>query len=244
MQARKLPPRQGMVWVVAGYQLFRANPALLSVLTFGYLMVLTFMLVLPGGLGSMLLPLLQPMLILVVANGCRSIARRGVRKAPPDLLVGVGKRRPELIKLGGLQLAGSVLVLLILYAFDVKPDPQDVEQFLQVMAITAALSLPLLMAFWFAPLLTGWHDVPPLKSVFFSIVAALRNWRAFAVYALTLTAIALVPAMLAVFAAQVSDTFGDVLAKVVEVLFVLLVLPIFLTGNYVSYRDIFSPDET
>ena len=48
MQARRLPARQGIVWVVAGYRLFRANPPLLTMLSFLYLMVFTVMLVLPG----------------------------------------------------------------------------------------------------------------------------------------------------------------------------------------------------
>ena len=62
MQARRLPARQGMVWVIAGYRLFRANMPLLSVLAFGYLMAFTVMLVLPGGIGGVLFPLLQPRL--------------------------------------------------------------------------------------------------------------------------------------------------------------------------------------
>ena len=51
MQARRLLARQGIVWVVAGYRLFRANPPLLTMLTFLYLMVFTVMLVLPAGIG-------------------------------------------------------------------------------------------------------------------------------------------------------------------------------------------------
>jgi hypothetical protein len=41
------------------------------------------------------------------------------------------------------------------------------------------LASPLLMAFWFAPLLTAWDGVSAGKSLFFSFVASWRNWRAF-----------------------------------------------------------------
>ncbi|MCK7500117.1 MAG: hypothetical protein MZW92_64695 [Comamonadaceae bacterium] len=43
------------------------------------------------------------------------------------------------------------------------------------------LTLPLMLSFWFAPLLVAWKDMPALKALFFSIVAVARNWRAFAV---------------------------------------------------------------
>ncbi len=37
---------------------------------------------------------------------------------------------------------------------------------------------------WFAPALVHWHAMSPAKALFFSFFACLRNWRAFAVYAL------------------------------------------------------------
>lgn len=52
------------------------------------------------------------------------------------------------------------------------------------------LRLPLAL-FWHAPALTHWHGLTPLKSLFFSAVAVLRNWRAFIGYALALAALLL-----------------------------------------------------
>lgn len=240
MQARRLPARQGIVWVVAGYRLFRANPPLLTLLAFLYLMAFTVMLLLPAGIGGVLFPVLQPMLVLAIANGCRGIAATGRGGPPPDLLAGIRTRRRELLKLGALQLAGSLLVMLLMFAFGIKPDTEKPDQLLSVLALAAALSSPLLLAFWFAPLLTGWDGVSPLKSVFFSLVACLRNWRAFVVYAFALAAITLLAATLAVFAIQISENFGQIVAKVVEVLMIIFLLPIFLAGSYISYRDIFT----
>lgn len=244
MQARRLPARQGVVWVVAGYRLFRANPPLLTILTFLYLMVFTVMLVLPAGLGGMLFPVLQPMLALAIANGCRGIATTGRRGPPPDLMAGIRTRTGQLVKLGSLQLAGSLLVMLLVLVLGIRPDAEKPDELLQALALAAALSSPLMLAFWFAPLLTGWHDVPPLKSAFFSFVAGLRNWRAFLVYGLTLAAITLLPAAFAVFAMQVSEGFGQIAVKVVEIVMIILVLPIFFAGSYVSYRDIFAATTT
>lgn len=244
MQARRLPARQGLVWVVAGYRLFRSNPPLLSMLAFFYLMAFTVMLVLPGGVGGLLFPILQPLLALAIANGCHNIATTGRRGPLPDLLVGIRTRSRVLVKLGLLQLGGSLLVMLVLLVFGVKPDPDKPDELLQTMALAVTLSLPLLLAFWFAPLLTGWHDLPPLKSVFFSFVACMRNWRAFVVYGLTFAAITLLLTLLTVFAIQVFGDAGQFVAKAVEILLLILALPIFLTGAYVSYRDIFTGTQT
>ena len=240
MQARRLLARQGIVWVVAGYRLFRANPPLLTMLTFLYLMVFTVMLVLPAGIGGVLFPVLQPLLVFAIANGCRGIATAGRLVPLPYVLTDIRTRGRELVKLGSLQLIGSLLVMLILLVFDVKPDPEKPDDLLQAMALAVALSSPLLLAFWFAPLLTGWHDVPPVKSVFFSFVACLRNWRAFAVYGLTLAAASFLSALLAVFAMQSFGGVGQIVAKAIEILMVIVMLPIFLAGTYVSYRDIFA----
>lgn len=240
MQARRLPARQGIVWVIAGYRLFRANPSLLTMLTFFYLIAFAVMLALPGGIGGVLFPVMQPMLALAIANGCRAIAAGGRRGPLPDLLAGIRTRNRDLLKLGALQLTGSLLVMLVMLALDVKPDPEKPDELLQAMALALALSSPLLLAFWFAPLLTGWHDVPPLKSVFFSFVACLRNWRAILVYGLMLAAITLLAATFAGLSAQISEGVGQIVGKAVEILIVVLLLPIFLASSYVSYRDIFA----
>jgi uncharacterized membrane protein len=63
-----------------------------------------------------------------------------------------------------------------------------------LLALQMALLLlcPLIMAYWYAPVLVGWHALSPGKALFFSFVACARNWRAFLVYSLAL----LVAAML------------------------------------------------
>jgi hypothetical protein len=38
------------------------------------------------------------------------------------------------------------------------------------------------MLFWFSPILAAWHDVPPIKAMFFSIVSCWRNRGAFVVF--------------------------------------------------------------
>jgi hypothetical protein len=49
--------------------------------------------------------------------------------------------------------------------------------------VALACYVPVAMLFWFAPVLAAWHDVPPVKAMFFSVVSCWRNRGAFIVYA-------------------------------------------------------------
>jgi hypothetical protein len=40
-----------------------------------------------------------------------------------------------------------------------------------------ALMVPLMMAYWFAPVLAAWHRLTFGRSLFFSFVACWMNWR-------------------------------------------------------------------
>jgi hypothetical protein len=58
------------------------------------------------------------------------------------------------------------------------------ESFQSAMWVAMALYLPLSLLFWHAPALVHWHGVPPLKSLFFSFVACMRNFKAFTLFGL------------------------------------------------------------
>jgi hypothetical protein len=63
--------------------------------------------------------------------------------------------------------------------------------------IALILLCPLMMAYWYAPVLAAWHGLSPAKALFFSFVACARNWRAFLVYSLAILVVAtLVPGLL------------------------------------------------
>lgn len=245
MQAQRLPARQGVVWVIAGYRLFRANMPLLSLLTFGYLMIFTLLSLLPKNIGVIIFLLIQPMLILAIANACQSMDSKSRLLAAPDLLTGILSHKAELIRLGSLQVAASLLtvffvgLVFLFLGLDIKADAVPSDQVWPVLVFVVLFALPLQLAFWFAPLLIGWHNLPPVKSLFFSLVATLRNWRAFTAYALTLFAILFLPTLLSQLAIQVSEVFGQVVARTIEVLILILVMPVILAGTYISYRDIF-----
>ena len=86
--------------------------------------------------------------------------------------------------------------------------------------VALTLSIPLMMAAWFAPLLVIFYDMPPLEAMRLSFVACLKNIIAFQLYAVilvVLTVIATMPYGLGLF----------------------ILVPTLFTSIYVSFGDIF-----
>ena len=246
MDARRLPARHGVLWLLAGFALFRRHPPLMTALTFGYLLTVLMLNLVPT-IGPFLLPLLLPTLTVLLANGCRAI-ERGRDFSSEALAVGISKQRIELAKLGGLHLVGSSL--LVLGGFALGGDPIDIKDgmsteeavtLLTDMSIILVMASPLLMAFWFAPLLTAWDGVSAGKSLFFSFVASWRNWRSFAMYGLALVVVGgLLPGLILILAGQISASLLSVLSVALRMLLIFVLAPTMVASVYLSYRDVFA----
>ena len=131
----------------------------------------------------------------VFAAGIFGVAFLGVLLVTGGILGGVvtGRVAGLGIVLGGVMLA-SLLVLI--------------------------LSLPVIMATWFAPALVFFHNMKPVDAMKASFAAATKNWLAMGVFGTIL--------MVAGFFAMLPLGMGF-----------LLLLPIFCGAVYASYRDIF-----
>jgi hypothetical protein len=57
MDARRLPARHGLLWLLAGFALFRRHPPMMTALTFGYLLTVIVVNLIPT-VGPFILPLL------------------------------------------------------------------------------------------------------------------------------------------------------------------------------------------
>jgi hypothetical protein len=245
MYARRLPARHGFLWLLASFRLFRANPPLLSALTMAYLFLVFAVNALPR-IGPFLVPLALPAMILVIANGCRAIERGG-GIGSIALMHGVKAQRVALVRLGGLHLLGAIIILFASTAIEggqisLADSSKTIteEEMIGIMARLFVIALPVIAAFWFAPLLTGWEGVAPLKSIFFSFVAAWRNWRAFAVYVLAVIAVAVVlPGLLLITVNAVSKTLVEILSVALKVAIIFVLAPTMMASVYISYQDVF-----
>ncbi|MCK9284832.1 MAG: hypothetical protein M0P39_11175 [Rhodocyclaceae bacterium] len=238
-----MPAREGLAWLKSGFRLYCANPPLLSFLTLSYLMAVLLANLIPV-IGPFLLPLLLPTLTIMVANGCRAIDAGPLKGSLwPPLLDGVKDRRIALLHLGGLNLCASLVVLLLSYligdgAMDLSS--ADESEIAWMLLRLMALASPLLLAFWFAPLLVVWARVPALKAVFFSFFASLQNWRAFLVYGAAVLAFGvLVPGLVIVVAGMILPAFGSALAFLLRMALLLVLAPTLMASVYLSYRDVF-----
>ncbi|MEW6291831.1 MAG: BPSS1780 family membrane protein [Pseudomonadota bacterium] len=269
MQARRLPAARGAFWLFEGVRLFRSNPPLITALTIVYLLVVQVFAVVMPGIGPILLPLLLPVMTLIVANGCRLVdLNRRPDKA--GLLHGVAGNFPAMLRLGGLQLLGALLVILLSMLLNDGSDPLSAPLTLPetpnmgegqgapadgTAAESAAqaallgrmmevllLAAPLIVAFWFAPFLVGWDRVGPVKALFFSTVASLRNWRAMLMFVAVAIALAgILPAFILIVVGQISGMALSAAFIALRMILIFLVAPILTASIYVSYRDIFQP---
>jgi hypothetical protein len=244
MDARRLPARHGILWLLAGFALFRRHPPLMTALTFGYLLTVLVVNLVPK-IGPFILPLLLPTLTVMLANGCRAI-ERGQMFASETLASGISAQRTGLARLGGLHLLGSALLVMGSSALG-EPinisdglSQEEAVALVTDLGILLVLASPLLMAFWFAPLLTAWNGVSAGKSLFFSFVASWRNWRAFAMYGLGLILVgAVLPGLILIVAGLISQSLLSVLSVALRMLLIFILAPTMVATVYLSYRDVF-----
>jgi len=248
MQARCLPARQGALWLLQGFRLLRRNPPLLISLTLSYWLLFALLLQGLPVVGTILLPLVLPLVSLIIANGNRAVAEGLTWPLPKGtLFASISFRNRPLMKLCGINLATSAVMVLVsaLLFGDALEDTEllqnDPGKMLVLMGELLLITSPLLLAFWFSPLLTGWDGIPAGKSLFFSLVACLRNWRAFTAYGLVAAGVAvIIPGLLMAVLLTVLPDAAPMVFTVLRMMFLLLLAPALMAGAYLGYRDIFS----
>ncbi len=255
MQARMLPAQRGWAWIFDGFSLWRRNPALITFLVFGCSLCLLLIAAVPL-IGQVVMSLVMPALSLGIFNGCKAVAER--RKAGPDILLsGFRQNLPELVKIGGLYLAGTLAVMGISLLIDGEMNTKlskamlgrtswgetlDDPTFTLALLVATIGSTPLMMAYWFAPLLAGWGRVPAAKALFFSFIACMRNWRPFLAYGIGLLVIALGAGLLI----AILELVSPLLALLPALAFPVVFIPVIFASFYANALDVFEhigPDE-
>ncbi|ACR31959.1 BPSS1780 family membrane protein [Burkholderia glumae] len=208
MQLIEVPAKTGYVWFRQGIWLFRRNPLAFITLFFSYVLAMRIVSLVPV-LGAALPLLFIPGISVGFMAACRD-ALAGRPVLPTILLDGFrsyGKLTMQrLFTLGGLYVVSIAIVfacsamgdggtlLRIMFGLGVEGlDPAAIFNVdtLVALLISALLYVPVSMMFWFAPVLTAWHEIPPAKALFFSIVSCWRNRWAFTLYGLLWFAVAI-----------------------------------------------------
>jgi hypothetical protein len=249
---RTVPARNGWLWLLKGFALFRKNPVMWMFLTFTYWIAVTLLgqvrYVGPAA-STVLLPAFSVSFMVM----CAVLDRGGVLQ--PALLVSGFRQRPAtLAALGAGYLAAIVATLAVSSLADsgallkwvlsgAHPSTEALSDGSVSLALllAALASAPVLMAFWFAPVLAAWDRMGAVQSLFYSFFSVWRNWRAFFVYGAVLALVIAGFLLLVTIAAILFRGQLQTLAFIAQ-LFVLSMLPAVFGSCYASYRDIF-PDK-
>ncbi|MBS0608022.1 MAG: hypothetical protein JSS19_01535, partial [Proteobacteria bacterium] len=121
----------------------------------------------------------------------------------------------------------------------------EAGDFQAAMWLSLLLYVPLSLLFWHAPGLVHWHNVPPVKALFFSIVACWRNFGAFTVYGLAWMGVFLGAglAMSLVVTLLAAVGMGSGMAGSIMVATAMMLAAMFLTSVVFTFRDSFEPPE-
>ncbi|MFB0935422.1 MAG: BPSS1780 family membrane protein [Propionivibrio sp.] len=249
MQVLTLPAKRGLTWLIEGFAIFRRKPALLSFLVLGYWLSMAVVSAIPY-LGQMVSFILIPVFSVSLMNACRLIDTDD--ELPPQILFsGFHRNLQTLLALGVVYVTASLIILGLSALFDggllfrmlvlgAMPDRDalaDTSVFISAQ-LAICLLIPVMMAFWFAPVLAAWHDMTAGKSLFFSLIACARNWRPFLMYSLAVGIIGVfVPRMAN--ALLGGEGVGQILPSLITVAISLILLPTLYASFYISYRDIF-----
>jgi hypothetical protein len=189
---------------------------------------------------------------------CEELDRNGPLR-PTLLFAGFRRQLRTLLVLGGLYLLAVMLVLGISALADggtlanwviygTAPSATAIRDgsISNALIIAAIAGTPVVMAFWFAPVLTAWEGMGAAKALFFSFFAGWRNWRAFLFYGAVL-ALAGAALSVALLTAAVMLRGHPDLLRLGLIAAVLVTMPTLFGSFYAAYRDIFphdaAPDE-
>jgi MFS family permease len=237
-----VPARTGILWVKLGVKTFLKQPLALTGLFFMYMaavLVISQIPLLGIVLGAMLVPAATLGLMAATAE-----AESG-RFPMPTVLISAfraGRQRARaMLVLGAIYMAGSLVATLLGTAIT-GPSASEAQapQLDPRTLLILVLHFPLLVLFWHAPALVHWHGVSPVKSLFFSAVACLRNAGAMLMYGFAWIALFLSVGF--VFSTIGLMLGGPTVAKSIMMPTVLLLVAMFTTSLYFTFRDSFRAD--
>lgn len=248
-QPRIVPPARGAAWLAEAWPLFRAAPFSWIALVLAYWVGMSAISVIPIA-GIVAVSALVPGL----SAGFMAVARAAERgeRLHPGLLADAFRRdaRSQLL-LGGVYFAclGAILGLVTLAdggalaSWMVRgkaPEESEAPQLAMGAIGALVLYLPVMMMFWYGPVLAAWHGTGVAKSLFFSFFAVWLNRRAFLVYGGAVAMVAFVVPffVLLLFGMVVGAQAGMPLALPI----MLTLMPVLFASFYVSYRDVFPPE--
>ena len=255
MRAQTLPAAAGWGWILTGFAIFRRNPIVLGMLVLTYWFTVIFLNVLPF-IGTLAASLLIPGLSVGLMQAARQV-ERGQPIGVQTLFGSMKENGRTLFALGALYLCCTLGILGLSTLLDggdmfrymmanSRAERAAVEDadFIAPALFVMAMMTPIVMAYWFAPVLAAWHKLTLGRSLFFSFVACWMNWRAFLVYGAGLLLVGgVVPGVVLSVLLLIFPDAANFITAIVTMPMVLVIAPTIFASFYACYRDIFGISE-
>lgn len=255
MNARVVRAARGLRWLAEGWRMFRVAPLGWLALVFGYWLAMTILSLVPV-IGLVAASILVP----VFSVGFMTASRAASRGQPVEvamLLAGFRERLPAQLALGAVYLAALAVVIggsaladdgelarWLLTGRRPEEEALQGDDLLGGMAAAGALYAPVMMLYWFAPLLAAWHGMAPPQALFYSFFACLLNWRAFLAYGAAVAFVMFVlPTIVLTLLLFVSGGALRMQPMALVLPLLLILLPTLFASFFASYRDVFGAQE-
>ncbi len=234
------PIGNGWQWISRGFWHFKQNP-LAWIIALVVWMVLSVVLSLVPFIGSLVITLASPVILAGLMLGCAA-QEHGDDFEISHLFAGFSSSVGQLVLVGLLYLVGFIAIAFVLAMVSggvmvgmlggmdamQHADPDALQSAMGVgsvvlfILVAFGLSIPLMMAYWFAPALIAMEGMSALAAMKLSFSGCLRNILPFLLYgviALVLFVIGAIPVGLGL----------------------LIVMPVITASMYTAYRDIYYP---
>lgn len=236
---KSVPFINGWHWIVAGFRMYRENPVMWVILFVIYFLIMMPVSMVPI-VGSIASTLLAPVFAAGMMLGCRAMEQEQDLEIN-HLFAGFKHNTAQLIAVGGIYMLSLLVVaVLVVLAMDKESvellangrdlNPEQASQMLLPILIALLFVLPLVMAYWFAPVLVVLNDMQALEAMKLSLIACCKNMLPFLSYGLVYSVFFVVGILLL--------SLGSLVAVPV-MLVMFLIVPSMMTSLYASYADIF-----
>lgn len=217
-------------WLAQGWAMFLAHPGIWLGASILLLVILMAISIVPL-FGQIAAHLLVPLFGAGMLQISRAIADGGEPQIG-DLFAGFRSQAGQLVMVGvffAIGVFGIALIAFLLISGGLLGGAISGRiggfgiafgGFMLAGLLVMLLSVPVIMATWFAPALVYFHDMPALAAMKASFAAGAKNWLVMVIFGTFL--------IVAAFFAMLPIGLG-----------LLLLLPIFSAAVYASYRDIF-----
>lgn len=253
------PPSAGWNWLMQGAQLFRNKPGEMFLFGNTYLFIILFVGILIPFLGAAIVAMVSPALGFGIMLAGK-MGQQGLRVSPSVLFNAFApehrRHLNSLIMLGAIYTAAFALIKLFAHlALGAQPtvsmedlqkaDPATNAAFMEYMVLymifVGLASIPVLLAFWFAPALVIWHNMKPMQALFSSWVAIWRNKASFFIYGMGWLVLGLgfSSAFVTIFTMM---GLPAAFASALNMMCVALVMAVTLCTFYPTYQAVFEHD--